>query len=64
MNTLSCPQRAALSIKGKHFACDTMTQMTEDSDSHDGWPHGSKAAEAIWGETDFNGAAPRYVERK
>lgn len=53
--TRKCPQGAVLNIKGEHFECDTMDQMHESSDSHDGWPHGSMAAEAIWGEKDFNG---------
>jgi len=66
--TKQCPQKAVLNIKGEHFDCDTMRQMAAESETHDGWPHGSSKAEAIWGETDFNGAIPdkstEYVDVK
>jgi hypothetical protein len=43
-----CPQNAALIIAGNHYFCDMMDQMHESCDTHDGWPHASRAAEAIW----------------
>lgn len=42
----NCP--AALNIKGEHFPCQQMDQMTEGSVGHDGWAHSNRDAEAIW----------------
>ncbi len=53
-----CPQKAALNIKGEHFPCEQMEQMSTESTSHDGWPHSNKAAEAIWTQ---DGAAEARV---
>lgn len=44
----SCPDGAALNIRGEHFACDAMRHIHEQSDTHDGWPHSNQDAEAIW----------------
>jgi hypothetical protein len=43
-----CPQNAGLNIAGEYFPCDTMDQMSVDSETHDGWAHSSKAANATW----------------
>ncbi len=43
-----CPEGAALLIAGEHYPCDAMRLMSPDSDTHQGWPHASRRAEAIW----------------
>ena len=44
-----CPEGGALNVAGEHYTCDAMRHMTQDSETHEGWPHSSMAAEAIWG---------------
>lgn len=46
-----CPEGAVLIIKGEHFFCDAMRHMHPSCHTHEGWPHASQAAEAVWGET-------------
>ena len=46
--TRPCPDGAALNIKGEHFPCDWMDQMSPDSADHNGWAHANRDAEAIW----------------
>ncbi len=43
-----CPDNAAICIRGEWFPCDSMKDMTPESKNHNGWPHSSTAAEAIW----------------
>jgi hypothetical protein len=39
---------AALNIAGEHFPCQQMEEMVEGSESHDGWAHSNRDAQAIW----------------
>lgn len=39
---------AALNLAGEHFPCQTMDQMADGSENHDGWAHSNRDAEALW----------------
>lgn len=45
-----CPTKGALAIKGEVYQCDAMDGMHDSSETHQGWPHSNREAEAIWSD--------------